>query len=338
MKTLRFGIIGLGHIAEKAYLGVVTGIEDARVVAVCDIDRQKADSWSGKLHVPAYYSITKMLDSENLDFLINLTPHNVHAGVIREAIKHKVHVFTEKPAVNSIKEAVLIKEHAESSGVKLMVALQREFSNAHRNFHEMVKSVENPFFIEARYTKYINEPGAGWRGSRKLAGGGCLIDMGYHIIDLIIWHFGLPDRVYIKASTKAAPDADYDAEDTALVTFSYKNGVYGTLFLSRAYRPEEEYLKLTGSGGSCIIDRKNVRLLNKEGNDVSNGQVDYDIAELTKRQLNHFITSIRNDTEPLTDMGYNIQHMSFIDACYKSLVTGNYATVDRTIGINNKVY
>lgn len=331
METLKFGIVGLGHIAEKAYLGAITRVEGAKAAAVCDIDRQRADAWSSKLHVPSYHSVIDMLDSEKLDFLINLTPHNVHANVINEAARRGVHVFTEKPVVNSLAEAAAVKMLVESSGIKLMVALQRRFSKAHNDFHEMAKSVGNPFFVEARYTRYINGPGDGWRGSRKLAGGGCLIDMGYHMIDLIIWHFGLPDMVCMESSTKAAPWTDYDAEDTALVMFNYKSGLYGMLFLSRAYRPEEEYLRLTGSSGSCIIDRQVARMLGKDGSIVAEEQVDYDMVELVRKQLKHFVAAIREDTEPFTGMGYNMQHMAFVDACYRSKTAGAYVSVSHMV-------
>jgi predicted dehydrogenase len=66
---------------------------------------------------------------------------------------------------------------------------------------------------------------AGW--------GGCIIDMGYHLVDMLLWYFGMPDRVLAQHSASARPEQDYDAEDTATITFGYGSGLFGTALLPR---------------------------------------------------------------------------------------------------------
>lgn len=326
---LRYSIVGLGHIAEKAYLAASQDLEKAELAAVCDADAVKAAAWAAKFGISAYSDFHNMLDSEQLDFIVNLTPHSVHAEVIRAAAGRGVSVFTEKPPVMSLGQAHEIDGLVKASGIRLMVGLQRRFSRTYANFRRTISRIENPFLIEARYSMYINGLGEGWRSSVSLAGGGCLIDMGYHMIDLIIWYFGLPDRVCMESSAVAAPESVYDVEDTALVLFGYKRGLYGSLTLSRAYRPEAEYLMVTGSNGSCTIDRERAVILDRQGRVVDEERVDYDMAELVRRQLDYFVDVVRGSNPEFTGMECNMEHMTFLDACYRSRSSGRYVAIDR---------
>jgi predicted dehydrogenase len=67
----------------------------------------------------------------------------------------------------------------------------------HTAFRQMADQIGTPFFVDAQYILAVDDPAAGWRGRSDLAGGGCLVDMGYHVIDLLLWYFGLPDRILL---------------------------------------------------------------------------------------------------------------------------------------------
>ena len=64
----------------------------------------------------------------------------------------------------------------------------------------------SPFFVDVKYTLFVDNLHEGWRGQRDSAGGGCIIDMGYHMIDMVIWYFGLPDNLHAEFSSKAKPE------------------------------------------------------------------------------------------------------------------------------------
>ncbi|MGH8933230.1 MAG: Gfo/Idh/MocA family protein [Egibacteraceae bacterium] len=93
------------------------------------------------------------------------------------------------------------------------VTLQRRFNPIYTTFCQLYDQIGRPFVLDAEYTVYTDDPASGWRGDVSLAGGGCIIDMGYHMIDMLLWYFGLPDRVLAGFSAAARPDLDYDAED-----------------------------------------------------------------------------------------------------------------------------
>ncbi|MGW2540182.1 Gfo/Idh/MocA family protein [Kitasatospora sp. NPDC001574] len=61
--------------------------------------------------------------------------------------------------------------------------------------NDFLDQIGTPFLIDGQYTFHTDDPGAGWRGDVSQAGGGCIIDMGYHIVDLLLWYFGMPNRI-----------------------------------------------------------------------------------------------------------------------------------------------
>lgn len=135
-------------------------------------------------------------------------------------------------------EAQELAKQCEESGIQLMVTLQRRFNPIYTSFVQLADQVGVPFAVDAQYTLFVDDPSEGWRGLTSKAGGGCIIDMGYHLVDLILWYFGLPDRVLAEVSIGARPDRAYDAEDAALIHFGYDSGLYGSLLLSRFIGPK----------------------------------------------------------------------------------------------------
>jgi predicted dehydrogenase len=85
--------------------------------------------------------------------------------------------------------------------------------------------------------------------------------MGYHLIDMILWYFGLPDRILADTSTTARSDRTYDPEDTALIHFGYDSGLYGSALLSRFIGPKSEQIRLVGSKGIVALERDPKELL-----------------------------------------------------------------------------
>ncbi len=73
-------------------------------------------------------------------------------------------------------------------------------SPLYSTFLQLIDKIRKSFYIEAKYTFYTDKPHEGWRGKKELTGGGRLIDMGYHMVDLLMWYFGLPDKIFVERS------------------------------------------------------------------------------------------------------------------------------------------
>lgn len=156
------------------------------------------------------------------------------------------------------------------------------------------------------------------------AGGGCIIDMGYHLIDMILWYFGLPDRVLADISVSARPDREYDAEDTALIHFSYDSGLYGSLLLSRFIGPKTEQIRLVGSKGMVHLECGRIRRLANGGEVIESLSRDQAWPSAATGQIDYFCRVVEGIRPNVSGPQENLSHMSFITASYESARTHAY--------------
>lgn len=214
---LRAGVVGLGKQALEDHIPGLLASDAAELVALCDEDAEIVREQQYKLRVAGYTDFEEMFRAEQLDLVVVCVPHHVGRTVIVAAASHKIHVLKEKPFATTLGEAQDLVVRCEQAGVLLMVTLQRRFNPIYTSFTQLADQIGTPFVVDAAYTLHVGDPSEGWRGRTAQAGGGCIIDMGYHLIDMLLWYFGLPDRVLADLSMSARPDRNYDAEDTALI-------------------------------------------------------------------------------------------------------------------------
>ncbi|MHA4820160.1 Gfo/Idh/MocA family protein [Streptomyces aculeolatus] len=264
----RAAVVGLGSQAREDHLPALADCQFAELAAVCDTDRETAGGQAVAWRVPGYTHLEQMLAEVRPDFVIAAVPHHAGRQVIETCAAAGVHVMKEKPFATSPAEAADLAAACAKAGIELMVTVQRRFHPIYTAARQLLEQIGTPYLVEGRYVFRCPDPAAGWRGQRTLAGGGALMDMGYHLIDLLIWYLGLPDRVLADVSTAAAPHADYDAEDTALVHLSYDGGPYGSLLISRSSGPKSEELAITGTRGKVIVERGSVRRLDPAGQQI----------------------------------------------------------------------
>lgn len=170
----------------------------------------------------------------------------------------------------------------------------------------------------------VGDPSDGWRGRTAQAGGGCIIDMGYHLIDMLLWYFGLPDRVLADMSMNARPDRSYDAEDTALIHFSYDSGLYGSLLLSRFIGPKAEQIRLVGSKGIVHLERGRIQRLSNSGDVIESLAREQSWPSAAISQVNYFCRVIEGLRPNVSGPRENLAHLSFISGCYQSARERSY--------------
>lgn len=315
---LRAAVVGLGRQATEDHIPGLLAADGAVLVAVCDevpeLIRVKREESS----IPGYTDFRELFACEQLDLVIVTVPHHVGRAVIQAAARHGVHVLKEKPFGTSLAEAHELATLCSASGIQLMVTLQRRFNPIYTSFLQLADQIGTPFVVDARYTLHVEDPAAGWRGRAASAGGGCIIDMGYHLIDMILWYFGLPDRVLADLSTSARPDRSYDAEDTALIHFGYDSGLYGSLLLSRFIGPKTESIRLAGSKGIVDLERGRIRRLTNHGDVVESLSREQSWPSAATCQIDHFCRVIRGLRPNASGPEHNLAHMRFIAACYES--------------------
>ena len=273
---LRIIVIGLGHQSLDDHIPAIDESIEFQLVGVVDINEEVAKKISKERGVPYGTNVDELLAvlDAKPDCALVAIPHNSYLSVIETLAMARIHIIKEKPFAISVDDAKVIKRLIEENDITLQVTLQRRFNPIFRSFRQLLGRIGKIHSIEARYTMNIARLDDGWRASRLFSGGGALIDLGYHYIDLIVWYFGLPDSVTGKLSTGNRDGQVYDVEDTAFLDFSYNDDgqdcdrVLGSLIVSRVYPDKDEVLVAYGSKGSVAVRRGQVVRRDINGEEV----------------------------------------------------------------------
>jgi predicted dehydrogenase len=318
----RAAVVGLGHQAQEDHLPAFADCQFAELVAVCDTDRNQVATQADAYGVPGYTDLSTMLAEVRPDFAVVAVPHHAGRKVVETCAAAGIHVMKEKPFATNPAEASALATICKQTGIELMVTVQRRFNPVYTAALQLLETIGQPYLVEGRYTFHCPDPGAGWRGRSELAGGGCLVDMGYHLIDLLIWYIGMPDRILAGTSASAAPASVYDAEDTALVHLTYDSGLYGSLLVSRSAGPKTERLAVTGPRGSVLVERGRVSRLDPAGQLIESLVREPAWPCAASTQIDFFCRVLDGQRPNLSGPTVHLAHAAFLGAAYASRTTG----------------
>jgi len=323
---LKVGIMGLGHQSYEDHIPALRESKDAELVAVAEVDDKKLKEFlKENKNIKGYNSYKDLIKNHKLDFVIIAVPHFEHCNITKTAIENKINVLKEKPFAMSLREAMELKELAEKNNVKISVTLQRRFNPIYSTFFQLIDKIGKVFYIDAVYTFHTDYPEDGWRGKKETAGGGCLIDMGYHMIDLLIWYFGLPDKVFSDMSSLAKEGVFYDAEDTARVIFRYDSkDSWGSLLISRFIPPKQEFLNVYGTRGTIHLERGSIERYSTDGKLQESLKRENSWPSAALDQIDYFTKVLKGERKNINGPESHLDHMAFIEAAYNSKINGCY--------------
>ncbi|MEV6778105.1 Gfo/Idh/MocA family protein [Streptomyces syringium] len=321
----RAAMVGLGGQAISDHLPGLAQCHLAELAGVCDVDADRVAAAADMHQVPGFTTVDRLLTEVRPDFVVAAVPHYAGREVIAACAEAGVHVLKEKPFATDPHEAAELAALCGKAGIELMVTVQRRFHPVYAAALQLLERIGSPYLVEGRYTFHCPDPSAGWRGRAKLAGGGCLADMGYHLIDVLIWYLGLPDRVLADTSTAAVPGAEYDAEDTALVHLAYDRGLYGSLLVSRSAGPKTERLAITGPHGTLAVERGTVLLLDPGGQVIESLLREPAWPCPPAVQIDRFCRVLDGIAPNPSGPAAHLPHTAFLAAAYASATTNRPA-------------
>jgi predicted dehydrogenase len=319
-------VIGLGHQSLDDHIPAIKESDQFNLVGVIDINEEHAKKIGAEENVPLATTVAELLEQlpSTPNAALVAVPHSGYLPIIKELAEAKIHIIKEKPFAISAADALELKKLIEENNITLQVTLQRRFNPIFRSFNQLLKRIGKLHSIEARYTLNIARLDEGWRASRLFSGGGALVDLGYHYIDLIIWYFGLPDSVTCKLSTGNRDGQVYDVEDTAFMDFSYhENGadnerVLGSLIVSRVYPDKEEVLVAYGTKGSVAVRRGQVVRRDLDGNEIECLTRSGSWPSALVDQLDEFAENIRSGKHDGDIENRYLEQVALVEAAYKS--------------------
>ncbi len=331
MAKKRIALVGLGKQAFTDHLTAVLESNIAWLEAICDIDNDLLNARTAELTqrgitgFSSYQSIDAMLENAQIDIAILCLPHSRYGMAIDAFSRRGIHIIKEKPFAMSLAEAVEHDRLVSARSVKMMVAVMRRFHPVFTTFGQMRGRIGRIYAIEGRQSLNVDRLDQGWRASKVEAGGGALLDLGYHMIDLLVWYFGLPSTVSARMGNAAREKQSYDVEDTAFVLFDYAGpgitGICGTLLVSRAFPKKQELLRVLGTKGVIELSREHIARLDIKGNQIERLDRTEIWPSACVDQLDYFCNHVDGlDSRSELDHTRHFAHMAFIDACYLSAI------------------
>jgi len=256
MPALRVALVGAGNIASHHLPGYLQFPDRVELVAVCDLDaalaRKRADEAGVERSFDDVGTMLREVPCDAID--ICATPAQ-HAPIAHAAIDAGKHVLVEKPFALTLAECRDLVEAAARAGVTLMVAQNQRFLPTHQAARAIIESGELGEIRGVR-TDSIQHwdgflPAGHWQYDGALAGGGAVIGVGVHRLDLMRFLVGDVRRVSATVKT-SSPQFVNGAEEYAAATLEFENGALGQAFATvSAYRtPWSESLLVFGEQGT----------------------------------------------------------------------------------------
>ena len=261
-KTLKFGILGTGMVSDFHAMSI-NKIENAELVGVCDINRERAEAFVEKYGGKIYTDFEEMLASD-IDAVCICTPSGFHAEQAILAAQYGKNIVVEKPLATTTRDIDRIIDECDKNSVKLTVISQFRFSPDIQRAKEIVDSgVLGKLVMCDLYMKYWRDPSyyasSNWRGTKKLDGGAALINQGFHGVGLFLYIVG---DATVRASVAKASFHDIEAEDTAVAMLDFDNGAVGVIEASTcAYPGFGRRMEILGTNGHLILTEATIEKL-----------------------------------------------------------------------------
>lgn len=325
---LKVGVIGLGTVS-PIHLHSINKSPYARLAAVADLDVDKAKEKCDATHcdiTPAYYDYKEMIDKEDLDVVHICLPHYLHAEVSKYALDKGLHVFCEKPVDVGYEEAKDLFDHYQQykDKQKLGICFQNRYNKSVVRLKELLEENKEEIFAVKGLVTWFRDMSyykqAPWRGTKKEAGAGVIINQAIHTLDLMGYVTG-KDWKSLNAELSKLMNKDIEVEDTASAFIKYEDGVNGLFIATNAYSITDSIeLQVISKNEKYTIRENRLfdRKLNILAEDEKSGQTKDYYGAGHETLINKFYKAIIDDTDDYCDLADAMETMELIQAMIDS--------------------
>jgi predicted dehydrogenase len=352
-KKIRVGIIGCGGIANGKHLPSLSKLEQVEIAAFCDIISERAIKSAEKYgtgNAKVYENYKELLKDPSIDVVHVCTPNVSHAEISIAAMEADKHVMCEKPMAKTSEEAQAMVDAAKRTGKKLTIGYNNRFRKDSQYLKKLCDrgDLGEIYFAKAHAIRRRAVPTWGVFLDEEKQGGGPLIDIGTHALDLTLWMMNnykpkavLGSTYYKLGKNKEAANAwgpwdpeKFTVEDSAFGFITMENGATITLESSWALNTlDEDEAKCSLSGTIAGADMKDGLRINGENfgtlyenhiNLNTGGVAFYDGKKESDSDLEArlWIECIQNNTDPVVKPEEAFVVTQILEALYESARTG----------------
>ena len=337
---LGFGMCGCGGFVEKGVLPAMETADNAQAVALFDVSADRLKQIGDQFGIGRRFEkYEDLLACDEVNVVYIASPNVFHKDQVIAAAQAGKHIFCQKPMGMNAQECREMLAAVEIAGVKMGLGFCFRYAGAQEKAKELLDSGEigHPvtFHMSFNFHGYTPET-VGWRCDAKLAGGGAIMDLAPHMVDLAC--FFLDTTVESVMAYVNPEKTRTEIETDALIILWMANGTSALLDTSFNLRGDGAYYRIVGSRGE--LQRTGIdawRINGKTGAPLTivksgkeSRQVDYVIHEYIEKELVAFCGAVESGGEPPVSGRYGCEIQAVIDAVFESGKTGRRIPVDCT--------
>lgn len=345
--AMRIGIIGAGSISDSHFQSYQQN-EDAQIAAVCDLNEKRAKEKAKQYGADSIYTdYHDLLANRDIEAVSICTWNNTHAEIAIAALDAGKHVLVEKPLCKTVEEAHEVEKAVQRSGKLLQVGFVRRFGTNTKITREFIQHGElgEIYYAKASCLRRLGNPG-GWFADKERSGGGPLIDLGVHVIDLCWYLMGKPKvtavsgNTYNKLGNRSHVNnlsfykaADYDpahntVEDLANAIIRFENGASLMVDVSFTLHAKEDQfsVQLYGEKGGVELE-PSLEIVTEKHHTILNAtpQIDnpsFDFVQAFQNEIDHFVASAKGGKQTISPVEDGVEIMKILAAIYESSEKG----------------
>ena len=343
-KKIKWGVIGSGGIARRRTIpeGIMKA-GHAELAAVYDINPVANAAVAGEFGAQAAGSIDELIGS-GIDAVYVASPVNMHYEHVLACAEGRKHVLCEKPLGMSVAETENMIAACKKHGVLLGTSFMMRFVSQHREALRMIQEgrLGKPVYGRAQLSCWYPPIEGAWRQDPSTGGGGSLMDMGSHCLDLLCMFFGRIRSLSCFINNSVHP---YKSEDSAIVAVVFENGAMATVdtFFCIPDNSSKNILELYGSNGS-ILARGTIGqgAAGEMTAYLESGSSGYDAKQARESgsgitvnpapvntyqaEIEEFSCAILENRTPANNYEPGLESQRIMAACYESARTGKIIT------------
>jgi predicted dehydrogenase len=314
MKKVKWGVLGAGGIADRRTIPGMMLAKNAELVAVMEINMEFAERIRAKYNAKrAYDNTDALLADPEVEAVYIASPVIYHKEQVLKAAKAGKHILCEKPIALSVPACEELVEACNEAGVLSATGFMMRYHAYHQKMKEFISEgkIGDVVFCRGQFSCWYPDMEGAWRQNKKLSGGGALIDMGVHAIDLI--QYLTDSKVTKVAALNDTKTFQYSVDDSSCVLMKLSNGA--TAHVDSNFNiPDAASLSLFeiyGTKGSIIAEGT---LSQEEG-----GKVRFMVSDVAGYDANQN----RNQVKPLdVPVTFGNMYTKEIESFSNSILTG----------------
>ncbi|TXI93463.1 MAG: Gfo/Idh/MocA family oxidoreductase [Neisseriales bacterium] len=255
-RKIKFALVGCGRIAANHFGSINQHAENCELVAVCDVNSERANKVATENNAKAYYSLDEMLEAGGFDAVILTTPSGLHPVQTIACAEAGFHVLTEKPMATRMSDGIEMVKACDKAGVRLFVVKQNRQNATIQMVKKAIEAGRFGRIYSVACNVFWTRPQAyydqdAWRGTWEFDGG-AFMNQASHYVDLMEWLIGSVESVQSYTATLAR---NIETEDSGVVAIKYRSGALATMNVSMLTYPKnlEGSLTIIGEKGTVRI-------------------------------------------------------------------------------------